>query len=199
MVSTIMTTIGYGIFFGLVRKFPNQWPILLWLTMVPLIAFTTFAEPLFVDPLFNKFTAMQEGSLKTKILELADKAKIPNAVILVADKSKQTNKLNAYVTGIGDSSRIVLWDSTIATLPEDQTLAVVGHEIGHYVMGHGLLDFLLVCAFTLLSVPINYLFARRFVKALPANWKVTGLDDCAVAPVLLAVVYCCWICSVAGN
>ena len=79
---------------------------------------------------------MVDGSLKTKITDLAVKAKIPNAVILVADKSKQTNKMNAYVTGIGDSSRIVLWDSTINRLPEDQVLAVVGHEIGHYSMHH---------------------------------------------------------------
>ncbi|MBI2809774.1 MAG: M48 family metallopeptidase [Candidatus Melainabacteria bacterium] len=184
-VSSVLNIIALLIFFGTVKRFRVHWPLVLWLISIPVIALGIFAEPIVIDPLFNKFTPMVDGSLKTKITDLAVKAKIPNAVILVADKSKQTNKMNAYVTGLGDSSRIVLWDSTINRLPEDQVLAVVGHEIGHYSLQHIYWGFGMVVLATLLLVPFGYFGANWFIAALPKRWQVGSLTDYAVTPALM--------------
>ncbi len=186
-VSAVLSSFCLLIFFGVVRRFRTHWPILLWLIMIPFFALGIFAEPIVIDPLFNKFAPMEQNGLKSKITDLAVKARIPNAVILVADKSKQTNKMNAYVTGLSGSSRIVLWDSTIAKLPEDQVLAVVGHEIGHYVLGHVYLDFILIVSVSLVFVPVAYLFANSFISILPKNWQIGSINDYAITPVLLAL------------
>ena len=154
-VSAVINCIVLTIFFAVVRRFRVHWPFVLWLITIPVIALAIFAEPIVIDPIFNKFTPMADGSLKSKIRALSIKANIPNAVILVADKSKQTNKMNAYVTGIGGSSRIVLWDSTIKGLPEDQVLSVVGHEIGHYVLNHIYWGFAVSVLAALVIVPFG--------------------------------------------
>lgn len=184
-VSAVINCIVLTIFFAVVRRFRVHWPFVLWLITIPVIALAIFAEPIVIDPIFNKFTPMADGSLKSKIRALSIKANIPNAVILVADKSKQTNKMNAYVTGIGGSSRIVLWDSTIKGLPEDQVLSVVGHEIGHYVLNHIYWGFAVSVLAALVIVPFGYLGANRFISILPKRWGVGGLTDYAVAPVLM--------------
>jgi STE24 endopeptidase len=186
-VSVVLNCIALLTFFGVVRRFRVHWPLVLWLISIPIFALGIFAEPVVIDPLFNKFTPMEQSSLKTKITDLAAKAGIPNAVILVADKSKQTNKMNAYVTGLGDTSRIVLWDSTISKLPEDQVLAVVGHEIGHYKLNHIYWGFALIVVATLIFVAIAYFCANAFVSALSKHWQVGSINDYAITPVLLAL------------
>lgn len=184
-VSLVLNAIAMTIFFGVVRRFRVHWPLILWTICIPVFAFAIFAEPIIIDPIFNKFTPMADSNLKRKIMALAVKAKIPNAVILVADKSKQTNKMNAYVTGIGNSSRIVLWDSTISGLPEDQVLAVVGHEIGHYVLDHIYWGFGIVVLSVLLLVPFGYLGSNWFLSVLPRRWQIGSLSDYAITPALL--------------
>lgn len=184
-VSALINCIVLIIFFGIVRRFRVHWPFVLWLTLIPVIAFAIFAEPIVIDPLFNKFTPMPEGSLKSRITALSIKANIPDAVILVVDKSKQTRKMNAYVTGIGGSSRIVLWDSTINGLPEDQVLSVVGHEIGHYVLNHIYWGFAMSVLAALLIVPFGYFGTNWFISVLPKRWGVGGLTDYAITPVLM--------------
>ena len=122
--------------FWLIQKSPRRWAFWFWGALIPLIAFGIFVAPLVIDPLFNKFTPLPPGPLRTRIEALAAKAGIPNAPVYVVDKSRQTHSTNAYVTGIGSSARIVLWDTTIQKMPQDQILAVVGHEMGHYVLKH---------------------------------------------------------------
>jgi Zn-dependent protease with chaperone function len=130
---------------------------------------------------------MQPGPFKDRIEKLAAAANAPDAPIFVADKSKQTTKLNAYVSGLGSSTHIVIWDTTLQRLPEDQVLAIVGHELGHYYYHHVLIAFLAACGVNLLIIPINMYLARPFVARLPKSWKVRGLEDYAVAPTLLLV------------
>lgn len=187
-VSILTTTAGFLCFFGLVRRFPRHWPIFLWLISIPCVAILIFAEPLVIDPLFNSFAPMKECQLRKQIEKLADRAGIKGATILVADKSKQTEKLNAYVTGMGNSARIVIWDTTISKLPAPQVLAVVGHEMGHYVLGHIYLGFAVGVVLSFLFVPFNYLFARKLIRCLPHSWGVRRLEDYAVTPVVLAAI-----------
>lgn len=169
-----------------VSKFPTRWWLLAWAATVPLTLAGIFLMPLVFDPLFNKYTPMAEGRLRTSIQDLAARAGIPNAPIYQVDKSKQTRTYNAYVTGIGSSARIVIWDNTMQ-LPQDETIAIVGHELGHYQLGHVLRG----CSFGLAGLFLFFFLAGRyavgFLKRLPQSWGVRSTTSFVVVPVAYLV------------
>jgi STE24 endopeptidase len=176
------------VLFWLIKKSPRRWALGFWGALIPFIAFGIFAAPLLIDPLFNTFTPMPPSPLKTQIEALAAKAGIPNAPVYVVDKSRQTHSTNAYVTGIGSSARIVIWDTTLARMPQDQILAVVAHEMGHYVLKHLYWGFALTVGGLLLLLPLAQRFAERLLARFGPRWGVPALTDYAATPVLLLTV-----------
>jgi STE24 endopeptidase len=182
----------FWLLFGLIRWSPRRWIIWTWALLIPLIAFGIFTGPLVIDPLFNKFTPLPAGQLRTQIESLAAKAGIPDAPILVADKSKQTDETNAYVTGIGSSARIVLWDTLLKgknQMPDDQILAIVGHEMGHYVLKHLYLGFAEAVGGLLVALPLLQVCVQWLMRRFGPRWGVTGLTDPAAIPVFLLVFF----------
>jgi STE24 endopeptidase len=115
-----------------VRHAPRRWPWFASLGTLPLFIAANVIVPLYVMPLFNKFEPV-EGSLEQRLRKLAARFGVGNAAILRMDMSRQTRKANAFVTGIGQTHRIVLGDTLIGAFPEDETEFVVAHELGHYV------------------------------------------------------------------
>lgn len=111
------------------------WLIAGGLALISLVVYL-YAEPLVIDPLYNEFTVLHEGPLKTAILELAAQADVPADDVVVTDASKQTTAVNGYVKGLADTSRIVLWDNTLDKLEQDEILSLVAHEVGHYKLKH---------------------------------------------------------------
>lgn len=179
-----------AVLFTIMRKSPRRWSLWLWLVLVPIIAFSIFASPLVIDPLFNKFTPLPNGPLRTQIEQLAAKAGIPNAPILVADKSKQTDTTNAYVTGIGSSARIVLWDTLLKgknKMPDNQIVAIVGHEMGHYVLKHIYLGFAEAIIGLLIALPLLQISAQWLIHRFGPRWRVTALTDHAAIPIFLLI------------
>ena len=120
----------------LVKKSPRRWWLWTSVLAIPLTAFILVISPVVIDPLFNKFGPMKDQALEQRILALAGRAGIEGARVFEGDTSADTNTVNAYVTGFGGSKRIVLWDTTIKKLEPDELLFVMGHEMGHYVLGH---------------------------------------------------------------
>ena len=115
-----------------VRRSPRKWPWLASLGTLPLFVAANIIVPLYLMPLFNAFEPV-EGSLEERLRKLAARFGVGNAAILRMDMSRQTRKANAFVTGIGQTHRIVLGDTLIEAFPEDETEFVVAHELGHYV------------------------------------------------------------------
>ncbi len=169
------------------RRFPRNWPFVLFGVSVPIILSLVFLAPLIFDPIFNKFTALADSPLRNDIKALAAQSGLPDAPIFVSDRSKQTNKINAYVTGIGSSARIVIWDTTLRHMPEDQVLSVVAHELGHYVLKHVYWGCALAVAISLACLPVNLLWTRKLFAKLPARWGIQSLDDLAGMPALVLI------------
>jgi STE24 endopeptidase len=124
------------ILYWLIRRFEKRWWFYAWLLSIPFILFLTFIQPVVIDPLYNDFYPLRDKQLEAKILALAEQANIPAEHVFEVNMSEKTNALNAYVTGIGSNSRIVLWDTTLQRLEEDEVLFIMAHEMGHYVMKH---------------------------------------------------------------
>src|SRR5262249_42326090 len=146
-------------------------------------------QPVVIAPLFNRYTPLAPGPLRSHILELAAKSGIASSRVFVEDTSRRTSHVNAYVVGLGPSTRIVLNDTALQQLPEDQLLAMLGHEMGHYVEGHIWIGF---CSGALGAGLLLYLMARILpwaVQRYGLSWEVRGLRDIASLPLILLVVY----------
>jgi STE24 endopeptidase len=96
-----------------------------------LVVVSSYVYPLVVEPAFNSFAQMPAGELRTSLLDLAKRDNVDVSEVLVADASKRTSKINAYVSGIGSSRRIVIYDTTMRRLPPEQIRMIIAHELGH--------------------------------------------------------------------
>jgi Zn-dependent protease with chaperone function len=165
-----------------IRRSPHRWWVHLAFGSIPVVVVLTLLQPLVIDPLFNKFTPLENQQLKQQIVDLAGRTGIPGRNVYQVDRSKQTKKFNAYVTGFGASQRIVLWDTTLEGMETDEILFVMGHEMGHYRLGHiwkGI-AFYSVLAFGLFFG--SGLFMTWAVRRFGDRWGFTELGDLASIP-----------------
>ncbi|HEU5035941.1 MAG TPA: M48 family metallopeptidase [Nocardioides sp.] len=130
-VSAVVTSLLLVALVGCARRWPRAWPAVAGGVLGVFVMVASFAYPVVVEPLFNSFSSLPDGDLRTKIFALADREGVPIDDVLVADASRRTTTLNAYVSGYGDTRRVVLYDNLVQDVPEDETLSVVAHELAH--------------------------------------------------------------------
>lgn len=186
----------------LLRRSPRRWWLYAGLAALPLLILIHLVAPVYVDPLFNRFRPMRDTVLESRILALAERAGIEGSRVYQVEKSVDTKTVNAYVTGLGGTKRIVLYDTLLERLDPDEVLFVVGHEIGHYVLGHVRRFVLAAWLLIVLSLYLIHrvagaLIARhrlRFgfdhpadVASLPLLLLLAGAAGLAASPALLAL------------
>jgi STE24 endopeptidase len=130
-VSTVLLLVVLLVLYGLIRGFPRTWWLPASVTVALLVVLTSFAYPLLVEPVFNKFTPMADGPLRSSLLQMAERDGVPVRDVLVADASRRTTALNAYVSGFGATRRIVVYDTTMEKADPDEVRLIVAHELGH--------------------------------------------------------------------
>ena len=135
-LSAGMAFVGLWLPYLALRKLPRGWPWAIAAGYVPISFAMMLLFPIAIDPLFNKFGPMRDRALEAEILALADRSGIDGGRIFEVDKSRETKTINAYVKGFLETKRIVLWDTLLAKLDRREVLFVMGHEMGHYVLGH---------------------------------------------------------------
>jgi STE24 endopeptidase len=131
LVSWVFTSVLVLLVLGTARRSPRRWPLWTALAGALLSVLGSWVYPVVVEPLFNQFTSLPDGQLRTSIMTLARKEKVPVSDVLVADASRRTTTLNAYVSGFGSTKRVVLYDNLVNDVPPRETLIVVAHELGH--------------------------------------------------------------------
>ncbi|MDB6070496.1 MAG: peptidase [Verrucomicrobiales bacterium] len=119
----------------LFHAFPNAW-LWAWISVTVLVLALQYIAPRYLMPLFNKFTPLEDGALKTAINSLASKCAFPVKELFVIDGSRRSTKGNAFFAGFGKNKRIALFDTLIEKHPQPELLAVLAHEIGHFKRGH---------------------------------------------------------------
>ncbi len=188
--------LGVGLVFSVVIIPPalllirraRRWWLVLSLAAIPLTILLVVIVPVVVDPLFNKFVPLRDPVLRQKLLDEAARAGIEGSRVYQVDKSKQTTEMNAYVTGLGPTNRIVMWDTLLAKLDQDEILAVMGHEMGHYVLHHLWEG---VAAAILGTFVILFLAQRIYQWGLArwgGRWRASGAGDPVTLPWLLIII-----------
>jgi len=179
------------LFNWIVRKWPQRYWLVAWAVTLPIMMVSILAEPLF-EPLFDKFEPLQKSNpaLVAKLEKVVARTgtNIPPDRMYLMKASLKTNGLNAYVTGIGSTKRIVVWDTTAGQIPDDEVLFVFGHESGHYVLHHipkGIACYSVALFFIYWACAA---FARWMVRRFGARWGATELSSRTGFVVLLFAI-----------
>jgi Zn-dependent protease with chaperone function len=191
-VNWIIASVVVWILYALIRRSPRRWWLYFWLALIPLGATMIFLQPLVVDPLFHHFEPLSrtDPMLVTALEQVSGRAglRVPPERMFLMRASEKSTVLNAYVTGLGGSKRIVVYDTTIARMTTPQIAFVFGHEMGHYVLGHVREGFLfgLALAFVLLFLG-HRIFRWTLARWSPA-WGIRDAGDWASLPVQLLLL-----------
>jgi STE24 endopeptidase len=172
---------------GVVRRLGRSWWVWGAVLTVVFLAFVTLIAPVYVFPLFNKYTKLEDPRIKEPILSLARANGIPATDVYEFDASRQSNRVSANVSGFASTLRISLNDNLLkrCTLPEIET--TMGHEMGHYVLNHAykglvMMGVVVVIGFAFLNWGLTFSLARWGEK-----WDVRGITDVAVLPLAVIV------------
>ena len=155
-ISTILTglLIAAGLF--LIQKSPGLWWLWVWCFFLAFGIFIMYISPYVIEPLFHKFTPVDDESLESGINDLMGKVGIKVRRVFRIDASKRTKHTNAYFTGIGKVKRIVLYDTLIEKMDRDEILSVLAHEAGHWKKKHLLKNIVVTEAIALIALYVSY-------------------------------------------
>lgn len=187
----ISTLLG-SILYATMRRSPRRWWLYFWFASIPIILFTLLIKPMVIDPMYNKFTPLEQVNpqLVAQLEKVVQRGglTIPEERMFEMKASEKTTLINAYVTGLGASKRVVVWDTAIQKLSTQEIMLVFGHEMGHYVLGHvlrgtamGIMGTLFL--FLLLKIVSEFAAARWGER-----WGIRELSDWASVPLISLVL-----------
>ena len=131
LVTVAITTLMLVVLIALARRAWRAWWLIASVLAGGLVVMGSYVYPLVIEPLYNTFTPMADSPLRTSLLELAAEDGVPVDEVLVADASRRTTTVNAYVSGFGHTKRIVVYDTLVDGAPAAEVRQVVAHELGH--------------------------------------------------------------------
>lgn len=190
-ISSIVIFFVLWIPYRIIKASPKRWWIYAGIVSIPLTFIMFLAQPTIIDPLFNDFKPIEDKQTEQSLINLTKQAKIENCNILKVDKSKETAMMNAYMTGIGKSKRIVLWDTTLDKLNLREVKFVTAHEIGHYVLGHTKKMMILQIISTFVIFYIIYTIAPYIIDKYKYKFKFNSLQDIASLPLIILMLNLC--------
>lgn len=191
-ISAVVTVVGGALLLtvinAVIRGFPRSWWLIGAGVVGAAVAFVGLIAPLFIMPLFNTYGELPRGPLRDRIVAMAVANHIPTDHITVYDASRQSDRISANVAGLGPTVRISLTDNLLTRASVPEAAAVVGHEMGHYVLWHVWRDIVFI---TLLSAVQFWIIARwgpMLIAQGSSRRGVRGLDDPAALPVLFGLL-----------
>ena len=170
--------------YGVIRRFPRNWWLLGTGVVASFLTIGMLLSPVYIAPLFNTYTELPAGPVRDRIVAMAQAKQIPSQHIYLFDASKQTTRISANVSGIGPTIRISLNDNLLNRSSPAEITAVMGHEMGHYVLNHVWWSLLFL---SLLAAMILFMVSRiapRLIAQYGARWGIRDMADPASLPVL---------------
>ena len=187
-IGIIFSTIIFTIVLAVIRKSPKRWWLWGALTMTVISAFGAMVVPVFITPMFNTYTEMKPGPVRDRIVAMARANNVPAEHIYVFDASKQTKKISANVSGLGPTIRISLNDNLLNRTTPAETAAVMGHELGHYVLGHIGKSIVAFFVIFLVVFYLAYLAVPAIIRRYSVKWGVRDVSDPAAIPIFFIVL-----------
>lgn len=188
MISLIIFPLLIMAIFAVIRRAPKTW----WIWGTGVISIFLFIGmmlgPVFISPLFNDYSEMAEGPMRDRIVAMAAQYDIPATNIYVFDQSKQHKRISANVSGIGPTIRISLNDNLLERTDPAEVAAVMGHELGHYVLGHTWRSILILTLIMAVGLFIVARLAPRLIDRHGKKWGVRNMSDPAAIPILSAIL-----------
>lgn len=191
-IEVVVSGIALVVLVWSARRWRRAWPAVAGVLLGSLVMLGSYVYPVVIEPLFNDFASLPESELRTEILALAEKEGVAVDDVLVADASRRTTTLNAYVSGFGDTRRVVVYDNLVDDAPLAESLSVVAHELAHARHGDVLVGTALGAAGVLagvglLGLALGALRARGWpplhdVRAVPAVLALVALAGVVSAP-----------------
>ncbi|ENH95641.1 peptidase, M48 family protein [Gracilibacillus halophilus YIM-C55.5] len=161
-----------------IKQFPKWWGLVLWGLSIPVVIFVVYVQPIWIDPLFDDFSQLEQGALRENIEQLTERAGLEDVDLFVVEKSEKVSTYNAYVTGLFDHARIVIWDTTIHGMENQEILFILAHEVAHYLFQHVYIGVGLYVLLSLVLLLILQRIGRRWLrerKQSPSFLTVTKL------------------------
>ncbi len=192
LVSLVIAVIVLIPFYALLRRSPRRWWMYAWLVSLPVMLFGAYADPLILEPLFNRFEplAQHHPELIEPIEKLLQRAgvTIPRDHLFEMDASAKTNSLNAYVSGFGPSRRVVLYDTIIRKEEGPPLMTTIGHELGHYVLNHISKGLAFGAVVLLLGLLLLFYLMPWSIRRWGDRLDIHGVSDWASLPLFLLFV-----------
>jgi Zn-dependent protease with chaperone function len=188
VLGMVVTFLVLGIPYLLLKASPRRWWLYTGLLVLPFSVLVMLIVPIWVEPLFNDFSPLANKQLEERILALAERSGIEGSRVYEVKKSVDTKALNAYVTGIWTTKRIVLWDTLLAELSEEEILAVMGHEMGHYVLGHVVRSIAVATLTAILALWMAHVIVSRLLNRFKKSFGFDSLSDVASLPLLVLIL-----------
>ena len=185
MINMIMLSMLLVIVYAVIRKFRQTWALWGAVVGVVFLAFILLIGPVFISPLFNDYTPLNNSPLKSQILSMARANGVPANNVYEYNASKQSKRISANVSGLMGTTRISLNDNLLNLSSDATVKAVMGHEMGHYVLNHGpkmLVEFGLVLGFGFMFVKWGF---KRFNKI---SWGIKDETDIAGLPLFIILL-----------
>ena len=188
LVGLVLGSAALTIIYAVIRKARNSWWV--WGTGVSVLflLFVSFIAPVYIAPLFNDYKTLEDGPLRTSIMSLARANGIPGDDVYWFDASRQTTRISANVSGAFGTTRISLNDNLLKRTSPEEIEAVMGHEMGHYVLNHSMkltIEFGLILAFGFAFVAWGF---NRALDRWGARWGVRDVGDTAGLPLFAALL-----------
>src|SRR5215208_6160953 len=183
-IGAVLAAIGAAILMAVVRRFGGRWWIPGAAGVVALSALFSWLAPVVLAPLFNRFDPLPEGSrARAEVLELGERAGVDIGEVYRVDASRRSTALNAYVSGLGPTKRVVLYDTLLDRAREPELRSVVAHELGH--VRHE--DIPRGLAFVAIVAPLGLLFAREVADGLTDRSGVDPRSPAALPAYVIAL------------
>jgi STE24 endopeptidase len=190
-IGAVLAGAGGAVLMVGMRRFGRRWWIPGAAVVVAFGVAMTYAGPVVLDPIFNRFTRLPAGPTRTEVLDLAHRAGVEVGQVFEVDASRRTTASNAYVNGLGRTKRVILYDNLLRDFTPAEVRLVVAHELGHVRhrdVPHGLLYLLVVTPFALLAVArLGERLAPRGSLGTPAALPAVVLAVALVAPVITTI------------
>jgi STE24 endopeptidase len=192
LLTLAIGTLILGVLFWLIRKYPRRWWVLFWAGSVPFVIIAVFVVPVVIDPMFNHFEPLSKTNPQLVIdlgkVVARTGTNIPPERMYLMKASEKLTVPNAYVTGIGATKRVVVWDTTIKMAPTDDILFIFGHESGHYVLNHIWKAIAFLCGLLLVMMWAGYHIVNWLIARFGERWQIRSIQDWAAVGVLLVVI-----------